>query len=204
MTNARMADGQIVIEAGLRLDHRAPAAAGYWQAFSRKLRWPLGPERKAIDFIQSNLDSSHAISALSNAGEFLGVAGFKTPRGAFVGGDFTALAKVYGFLGAVWRGALIAVLERQCEPSTLLMDGIFVHPEARGMGIGSRLLVEIESHAAACGLRRVRLDVIDTNRRARALYERHGFKPTAEKSIGMLKHVFGFSTATTMSKDSAA
>ena len=199
--NATAGNSGIVIEAGLRPEHRKAAAAGYWEAFSRKLKWPLGPETKALDFLHANLNPSHAISAVSDKGEFLGVAGFKTPGGAFVGGDFAALAKVYGASGALWRGVLISLLERPCEASTLLMDGIFVRPEARGMGAGSRLLAAIESHAAAHGLRRVRLDVIDTNPRARALYERHGFTSKVETSIGILKHIFGFSTTMTMIKD---
>lgn len=199
--NATVENKKIVIEAGLRPEHLSAAAVGYWGAFSCKLRWPLGPERKALDFLRSSLDPSHAISAVSDNGEFLGVAGFKTWQGAFAGGDFTALSKVYGALGALWRGVLISILERQCEASTLLMDGIFVVPQARGLGVGSRLLEAVEFHAAAHGLQRVRLDVIDTNPRARALYERHGFKSRVETSIGVFKHVFGFSTATTMIKD---
>lgn len=204
MTDTRTANGQIMIEAGLRPEHRALAAAGYWQAFSRKLEWPLGPEERATEFIRANLDPRHAICALSGAGEFLGVAGFKTSDGAFVGGDLAALASVYGLLGAAWRGVLIGVIERDLEPSTLLMDGIFVQPGARGKGIGSRLLAAIESHAAACDLQWIRLDVIDTNPRARALYEKQGFKPKADKSIGMLRHVFGFRSATTLVKEVVA
>ena len=189
------------IEPGLRLEHRAQAAAGYWEAFARKLLYPLGPRRRALAFIRRVLDSSHAISAVSADNRFLGVAGFKTPRGAFVGGEFADLMKVYGVFGAAARGLLVSVMERPCEEGTLLMDGIFVDAQARGLGVGTGLLTAVEKHAAARGLGQVRLDVIDSNPRARALYERQGFKAHATHSIGMLRHVFGFDSVTTMLKD---
>lgn len=151
-------------------------------------------------FIGNNLDPTHAISAVSSNGVFLGIAGFKTSGGAFVGGDFNALATVYGNVSASWRALLISVLEREIEPGVLLMDGLFVTEQARGLGIGSQLLDAVVKHAQENNLERVRLDVIDTNPRARALYERKGFQVINEQRLGMLAPVFGFSTATTMIK----
>ena len=46
----------------------------------------------------------------------------------------------------------------------------------------------------------VRLDVIDSNPRARTLYEREGFNATDTHRLGLLRHVFGFESATTMIK----
>lgn len=79
-------DANFTVEAEFRSEHCGIAAAGYWAAFSRKLRYPLGPEHKAIAFLEQVLDPSHAISAVAKDGTFLGIAGFKTPDGAFVGG----------------------------------------------------------------------------------------------------------------------
>ncbi|MGB5216257.1 MAG: GNAT family N-acetyltransferase, partial [Anderseniella sp.] len=84
------------------------------------------------------------------------------------------------------------------QSETLLMDGIFVSESARGGGVGSMLLSAIKEKAAACGCSKVRLDVIDTNPRARALYERQGFISQGTSDIGPLRHVFGFQKATTM------
>ena len=184
----------------MRSQHRHLAARGYWRAFSRKLRYPLGPEARAVAFIERAIDPDHAISAVSQNGDFLGVAGFKSPDGAFIGGGVRDLAATFGWFGATFRGLLIGILERDCEPGTLLMDGIFVEPHARGRGIGKALLKAIETRAASMGLHHVRLDVIDTNPRARALYEREGFVAKSVQSLGPLSPVFGFSTATQMTK----
>jgi GNAT superfamily N-acetyltransferase len=189
-----------LVESGFREEHRLQAARGYWRAFSRKLRYPLGPERKALAFIESILDPSYAITAVSHDGRFLGMAGFKTPEGALVGGGFGDLARTYGWLGATWRGLLIHSLERDCSDGILLMDGIFVEPEARGKGVGTALLQAVESHAASLQLQSIRLDVIDTNPRARALYEREGFAAQSVLSLGPMKPIFGFSSATQMTK----
>ncbi|MEQ8657962.1 MAG: GNAT family N-acetyltransferase [Hyphomicrobiales bacterium] len=193
-------DHPIIIEPGLRADHRKDAVLGYWEAFSRKLRYPLGPRHKALAFIERVLDPTHAISAISSDGEFLGVAGFKTPDGAFVGGGLSEMIKVYGSIGGTVRGLLIGLLERENEPDTLLMDGIFVQPAARSRGVGTLLLSAIEEHAVRCGLTRVRLDVIDTNPRAKALYTQRGFVETSQMSVWPFSGLFGFQNASTMTK----
>ncbi|MDA4848553.1 GNAT family N-acetyltransferase [Hoeflea poritis] len=197
-TNRTTSD--FVINHGLRPEHRAPAARGYWRAFATKLRYPLGPEAKAVAFIEGVLDPDYAISALSDTGAFLGVAGFRSHSGSFIGGDIKDLAAVYGWVGGTLRGVLVSVLERKVEDGTLLMDGIFVEPEARGRGVGTALLHAIEDHAVSAKLQRIRLDVIDINPRARSLYEREGFRERSVMSLGILSRIFGFSHATEMTK----
>ena len=78
------------------------------------------------------------------------------------------------------------------------MDGICVSKEARGKGIGTALLDAISEMAKERGLREVRLDVIDSNPRAKALYTRRGFVEGKTTQMGPLKYVFGFKSATTM------
>ena len=78
------------------------------------------------------------------------------------------------------------------------MDGICVDAAARGQGVGTRLLNAVKSEAAKRDLGHVRLDVIDTNPKARALYERQGFVAQGTQDIGPLRHVFGFRRATQM------
>lgn len=75
-----------------------------------------------------------------------------------------------------------------------------MNPGARGLRVGTALLDAIQAHARDCGLMQVRLDVIDSNPRARALYERHGFKEVATMSVWPLKPLFGFDVVMTMVK----
>jgi ribosomal protein S18 acetylase RimI-like enzyme len=78
------------------------------------------------------------------------------------------------------------------------MDGLFVAPEARSRGVGTRLLDAIAEEARLRGYREVRLDVVDENTRARALYERVGYRAVASHSTGVLRYVFRFRAATVM------
>jgi len=73
-----------------------------------------------------------------------------------------------------------------------------VRETARSQGVGTALLDAICEEAKSRGFAQVRLDVIDTNARAKALYLRHGFEAGEVQPIGLLKHVFGFETATVM------
>ncbi|MEU4501564.1 GNAT family N-acetyltransferase [Streptomyces sp. NPDC024089] len=59
-------------------------------------------------------------------------------------------------------------------------------------------MTEIAAVAADHGCRRIRLDVIDVNPRARALYERHGFTAARTEHTPYLRGLMGFSAVTTM------
>lgn len=188
----------MIITKGFPDSDRAQIAALYWEAFGAKLGSTMGPAPKALRFFEAVLYPPHALCARHDDGTLLGVAGFKTQQGALVGGSFRDMARVYGWIGASWRVALLSALERDTENARFLMDGIFVEPAARGRGVGSLLLQAIADEAASRGYAEVRLDVIDSNDRARALYERRGFRAIKTHSTGWLRHVFGFRSATTM------
>jgi GNAT superfamily N-acetyltransferase len=67
--------------------------------------------------------------------------------------------------------------------------------------VGSALLEAVAIEAEARGYRAVRLDVVDTNPRAKALYAREGFRVLNTTQMGVLRHVFGFASSTTMVRD---
>ncbi|MEM7301176.1 MAG: GNAT family N-acetyltransferase [Pseudomonadota bacterium] len=178
---------------------REQAARLYFAAFERKIGGILSRDGRGIRFLTDVIDPAFGFAALSaDQSRLLGIAGFKTSEGSLVGGSFGDLKQHYGLIGSLWRALALAPMERDIEPSRLLMDGIAVVPEARGMGIGSKLLDAICEHAAETGLDEVRLDVISSNPRARSLYERKGFVAGEETDIGPLKHLYGFSQSTTM------
>lgn len=177
---------------------RASVAALYWRAFSDKLGRVLGPDRKALEFLEHVINPKFAIVARGPKREILGVAGYKTAAGSLMGGGLSDLAQTYGWIGTAWRGALLAFVERPLADNVLLMDGICVNPNARGQGLGTRLLDAIKDKARDLGKTAVRLDVINTNPRARALYERQGFVAQMTETTGPLRHVFRFDTTTQM------
>lgn len=58
---------------------------------------------------------------------------------------------------------------------TLIVDELFLRPEARGRGLGGRALALAETVARARGVKALRLEVERSNQHARAVYERAGF-----------------------------
>lgn len=77
-------------------------------------------------------------------------------------------------------GALVGVLglvgESLPEHSHTGTFGVSVDREWRGRGVGGALIEESVRWAVANGITRVQAYVFDTNPRALALYERHGFE----------------------------
>lgn len=188
----------VSVSKGFGAGERAEVARLYWQAFGGKLGRVMGPDGRALTFVEQVLSPGHALCARDGGGALLGVAGFKTPGGALVGGGYPEMAAIYGRWGALWRGVLLGLLERDVDNDRFLLDGIFVAERARGMGVGTALLRAVIAEAGARGYDEVRLDVIDSNPRARALYEREGFAAVDESRLGLLRLVFGFARATTM------
>ena len=180
---------------------REEAAALYWEAFGEKLGFVLGPKYRALMFINSVLRADHGICALDDNDRLLGVVGFKTVDGALVGGAFHDLRRVYGWVGATVRIAMLSALESDTENRRFLMDGLFVAHEARGQGVGTALLDAVTAEAKRRGYTQVRLDVIDTNTRAKALYRQEGFTEIKTRRIGLLRHIFGFRASTAMVRD---
>ncbi|MFT7594652.1 MAG: ribosomal protein S18 acetylase RimI-like enzyme [Paracoccaceae bacterium] len=186
------------ITPGFHEAERAQVAGLFWQAFGPKLGKVMRPEARALAFFETALNPEFALVARDAQGRLLGLAGFKTDQGGMAGGSLAQLAQVYGWVGAMWRGMVLSVLERKVQAGVFQMDGIFVDAAARGMGVGTALLQAVADAAAARGLEQVQLDVIDTNPRARALYERVGFRATSTEQTGPFKWVFGFDSATRM------
>ncbi|WP_245924940.1 GNAT family N-acetyltransferase [Aliiruegeria haliotis] len=186
------------VERGFREEDRDQVARMFWEAFSGKLGRILGPQDLALRFLHGAVRPSHALTVLDEDGTLLGVAGYKTQRGGFVAATYGDLARVYGAIGAVWRGVLLDLTDRPMAEGQFLMDGIFVASDARGRGVGTTLIEAIMQEAARQGMQTVRLDVIDRNPRARALYERLGFIPTGKVRTRPFGRIFGFREATTM------
>jgi len=82
--------------------------------------------------------------------------------------------------------------DRKVEKEKLLMDGIAVRADYRGLGIGARLLDEIIGTAETHDCKYVRLDVIDINRRAKVFYERKGFETISVERFKYLRWLLGF------------
>ena len=78
-------------------------------------------------------------------------------------------------------GYLLAVFMFSLEHGGLMaeIDEVFVSPQQRSLGVGARLVAQAESDLGLRGLARLQLQLGVENHRARAFYERHGFRRRA-------------------------
>ncbi len=189
------------IKIGLPEQFNAQAAHLYWEAFSGKLGKILGPDKRGIAYFTDIMVHDQAIVALSDdRQELLGLAGFDLGNGGIIGGGINELIKHYGYFGGLWRGVVLDVFTRNVKPETLQMDGITTTKNARGKGVGTALLEAVFEKAKTEGLKYVELDVINTNPRAKALYERLGFEEISNDKIWPMSYLFGFTASYKMRK----
>lgn len=93
--------------------------------------------------------------------------------------DAAVLAPPHGFfvLGTAAGVPVACGGVRTLAPGIAEIKRMWVDPDLRGVGLGRRLLAELESRAAALGHRTVRLDSNSVLVAAQRLYERAGYRP---------------------------
>lgn len=189
---------KILLQHGLAAAQRAPAARLYWQAFGGKLGRVMGPEPKALAFIERVIDPAHVIAATDAAGRLLGVIGFRSRSGSFVGGTRADLVAVYGLFGALWRGLALAILAQDLGAEEICVDGLAVAEPHRGLGLGGALIEALAREAQARGCACLRLEVVGENLRARALYDRLGFAVTGRADRWLTAALYGYRSSLAM------
>lgn len=97
-------------------------------------------------------------------------------------GELTRLAEEYGppagacFLADVEGGYRGCIALRRFGPATAEIKRLYVSPDARGRGIGRRLVERVVSEATELGYARAVLDTLPSMTEARALYRTMGFR----------------------------
>ena len=107
----------------------------------------------------------------------LGYFGRDPQRGCCIVLDEGGSIQGYALLVPYWSNELGGLV--------CCIDEMYVEPRARGRGCGSGLLTSLALGALGCGESTValQLEVSPSNPRARALYERHGFRPSRNATL---------------------
>lgn len=186
-----MEEPDVTISVGLSPDSTQRVAALYWVTFSRKLGAVLG-RRRTLAIINDCINPDRVIVA-QDGDEVVGFAGLTYDGTGFFTPEHNAFVKHYGPLIGSIRARLWKAVQSHPRPHQLLLDGLGVHADFRSRRIGTALLEAVDSHAAELGKTEVILEVVDTNPRARALYERYGYQ-TVHTSRSWMFRLAGFSS----------
>jgi ribosomal protein S18 acetylase RimI-like enzyme len=166
------------IEAGVPAGLEYEAAELLREAFAEKVSHELRPrdDAQAVRVIRESMDPARALVALDDRG-VAGLAALGRAGAPFMRLRFAVLAREFGYAGALWRKAY-SLMETLAEPRArhvARLEALAVRADLRGRGVGSAMIRAVIEHAAGEGMRELALEVVDTNGRARSLYQRHGF-----------------------------
>ena len=125
--------------------------------------------------IAAHINANRVIVALDGE-EIVGIAGLKYNGSGFFASDRRGFLKHYGPLVGRVRAGLWASVQTNPRPHQLLLDGLRVLVHLRNRGIGTALLEAVHQRAGELDKTEVILEVVDTNPRAKELYERFGYK----------------------------
>jgi ribosomal protein S18 acetylase RimI-like enzyme len=198
-----MEEPDIVIEHGLPDALRHQAVVIFEHAFGDKMRTAVGDKEKRMAFMARAYRGEHVIVA-RRGNQLLGMAGLSSRGAPYAGGlmgpswDPRPYVDLLGWVGATWAVWGQRLADHRPKDDEIYVDGIAVAPGVRGMGVGTRLLTEIRHVSRREGRRFVRLDVVDTNPRAQALYERLGYKVTKVQSFRWKQRWLGFGAMISM------
>ena len=191
--------GTITITRGFTEDERTGVGSLYWQAFGQKLRPGFADEPTGIAVVRAALRPDHMLVA-RRGDDVVGVCGFYDAGTGAADLTWSHLRRTLSIPAAVRASLILSLLSRTNRPGSLVLDGICVDSSARGSGIGTALLNAAARFAREAGARAVQLSVVDTNPRARSLYEREGFVAIGSGSLGPLRPIYGFAGYTTMER----
>ncbi len=173
---------------------RAPAGLIYYEAFRRKLQPLVGRPAATRAVLTAGLNLTMVLGALAD-GRLLGVAGLHSHADNFARISLRASVAALGLARGsyAWAALSLFVAGPSCPADELRIAALAVDAAARGQGIGTRLLAAVYDQARHAGCRTVRLEVVDTNTGARALYERLGFTEVKTRRYPFIRNWLGFS-----------
>jgi len=190
---------QLDIRLGLPERCRRQAAEIHYEAFRRKLNLTMGPQEQGVSALEKCIDPELVLVAWYR-NQVVGIAGLQYGGRHFLNPTLPHLVRELGWLRGLFNTALLTLSSLPRRDGELHLSALCVRSSMRGQGIGTGLLQAVFDLARVNGSSLVWLSVVDTNPRARRLYERMGFVPARTWKCPWLRRALGFSAVTTMIK----
>lgn len=194
----------VTIKKGCESKDIHQAARLYVIAFKRKFEKLIGEEWVIQEMFEKAINIENCICAFDEHSNLVGITGFYEGKHGLLEFKLKEFIKNFGLLKGIWKAYLMDLIfsRKAMSKDELMMDGIAVDSRLRGQGIGSQLFEALMEYGKNNGYKFIKLDVIDENPRAKALYERIGFtKVSYEKVPTFISILIGVTGVTTMVKE---
>lgn len=200
-----MSTAKITITRTINDDQKRQAATLFYEAFAMKFHGLLAmpqDEELCKAFLYESINYEIGHYAIQGK-EVLGVAALATGKDSFDQMTYAIMRKYFSLFGALlrWTGyTIFQIFHQRPDNDTVLIDALFVSSTSRGKGIGSMLLEHTIEYTRSIGRNKLILGVVNTNPRAKKLYERFGFEVYKTQKTGRFTQRAGFTSSHDMRK----
>ncbi len=182
----------MIINKGLPEQYRSSAADLFLNALGGKFIPILGERNRAQRLLELSINKDNCFS-VEHESELLGILAFQIDKTTFLNPSFATMRSVYGVFGGIFKAIGLSQLEHKTRFGEIYIEAVAVSELARGKGIGTKLFDAIFQMAEEKGYKTITLQVIDTNPRAKELYERIGFEVVKQSKTWPLNKLLGWS-----------
>jgi len=177
-----------------------------YEAFCKKFKylWLFNKtEEQVKQFLTSCAMFENGIYG-SLEGTVVGYIALDKKGSAFFKYELKKLMRIFGKWGGMWRFALYKIadcFETHLNDNEAKVEMIAVNKSVRGQGIGEQLLLAAFEQLKKENISKIYLEVVDTNLKAKKLYERLGFSTLKVNTLGKITKDAGFSKVYLMCKE---
>jgi ribosomal protein S18 acetylase RimI-like enzyme len=186
------------IHSGVPRTQRKTVAKIFYESFQDKFARIFGDPRKATELIARIIREDRILVALID-GQAVGFAGLHYNGTNLMKFQLAEIVRIYGL--STIRVLLYFLITLLTEPKAnqLHLEVLVVQEQYRNQGIGTKLLRSTIAFAEQQRFSQIRLEVVNTNPKAKKLYERMGFRKVKDHKIPYPFNILtGFSIITDM------
>jgi ribosomal protein S18 acetylase RimI-like enzyme len=188
----------IEIAESINKNQRIRAVEIIYDAFEQKIRALIKSKEKALAIYNKSLKNDQVFYALLN-GNVVGLIGLQYENKTFLEFKYRDLRKYFNPLQSYFIYKIYKLTSPKIKEDVLRIDSIAVDKSFRSLGIGTQLIRKVFEFAGNKSFKEVILEVINTNPKAKVLYERMGFKEKKIVRYYFLTRSAGFSSEYIMS-----
>ncbi len=172
-------------------ESRAKALEIFYDAFAQKIRALIKSKEKALAIYSKSLNPERVFYAV-HGGEVAGLIGLQYGDQYFMEFRYEIFREFYNPLTSRFYLFLLKRSSPKLKKGVMRIDSVAVDPGSRSLGIGTGLINKVLDFAKEKGYREVILEVVNTNPRAKMLYERLGFRQKKYINYYFLTRIAGF------------